>query len=91
MAQTIVIESKEELLKMFKEIAAETVQNEDQRLYADSKEFAEEVGLTLGFFKNNILPHPDFSKCVIQMERKYHIKRKEGRAALQKIMDQHRK
>lgn len=89
MAQTIVIESKDQLIEMFKEVATEI--SKDERLYADTKQFSEEVGLTLGFFKEHILHHPDFSKCVIQMERKFYIKRFEGREVLQKIMDEYRK
>ncbi len=90
--EVILINSKEQLLEMFREIASEMMEQEkDTRLFATPKEFAEEIGVTNSFFETYIKPQPDFDKCIVKIERKHYIKREIGRDVAMKIMNKYRR
>lgn len=90
MAITVV--EVDELKPMIAEIVQSIVsQKRDERIFITPKEFAEEIGLTMQYFKDHILYEEKFQKAVIQKDRKIYIKRELGRQLAVDILDQYRR
>ncbi|WP_020007364.1 hypothetical protein [Salinicoccus albus] len=89
-----VAENEEQLMNMFMR-AAEQIKpqqaEKDERMYLSVKDFAKDTGITESFLREHILWDAHFKQYVSQVDRKIFIKRKEGRQALEKIMDEYRR
>lgn len=63
----------------------------DEPLFLTTKEFAENVGLTFAYFRDNVLYHPDFQKAIIQKDRKKYVKKQIGRKIAEDILNEYRR
>lgn len=92
---SMVLIEADELQKMINSAVTNALKNvgsvKDDPLFLTTKDFAENVGLTFAYFRDNVLYHPDFQKAIIQKDRKKYVKKQIGRKIVEEILNEHRR
>lgn len=92
---SMVLIEADELQQMINSAVTNALKNvgsvKDDPLFLTTKDFAENVGLTFAYFRDNVLYHPDFQKAIIQKDRKKYVKKQIGRKIVEEILNEHRR
>lgn len=92
---SMVLIEADELQQMINSAVTNALKNvgsvKDDHLFLTTKDFAENVGLTFAYFRDNVLYHPDFQKAIIQKDRKKYVKKQIGRKIVEEILNEHRR